>query len=755
MLAVAALSAQAAGYTATCRLTIVLYDSSGQLPLAENGTLPRVALRRLGSTTRLEREATLAGSNVTCTFSGLEPGDYEVAVLWRGIEVYHIANYTLSGNVTLTLRCNASLAYLRLVDGLGRPLPRAKIHLMHQGELKEVGTLTSDEEGVVRCILPFGAYSVSKAEVVVGGLYVQAQPALAVTVKVSGDGAVVLAPDSPPSDTMALSVYPAVIKLLTANGNPLPPSAISHIRAVLRAEEGIAQLSINGSVVRIDQLPKGAYTISFFWEDYLFYELLLNHVSGITNRTVSITVVEDVCVTLCDEAGNPLANASVVVETPWGEGLNYTSNSKGEVRLGCLPQGTYTIKVTYGSGRRAERQLQLGRQSRYRVTLEEFVTILLNFKREGGEGGLPEGLRVRVSLDHEVREYVVGGANDTVWLRTIPAGWLHVVVVWQNVTVAEVRERVVSSRPIEVRCSIWDLKLVFKDMDGEGVEGLELMLVCANGTRRYLRTGEGGELVLRALPGGTYYIEELLWNGTPVKSEARLRWELEGDVAEEVVVKLKTIRVRVLDVLGQSVPGAEVLLVPVAARPPSLSPLALRPTVVLQHSVYVFERVPAEPKDYVVVVRVQGREVVSETITITRDLGEVVLRCSALVLPGGYVVTRHEVPLLLAVVLLSAALAVVAVKYVRLRRLRSMIVEATPGTAPEARRSLAYFRRVLPRREGGQRLAVGETQRSRGLAKVAAGDGAARLVLRPPVKVERYGDVTESEEYEEVEELFE
>ncbi|RLE78056.1 MAG: hypothetical protein DRJ56_00875, partial [Thermoprotei archaeon] len=377
------------------------------------------------------------------------------------------------------------------------------------------------------------------------------------------------------------------------------------------------------------------------------------------------------------------------------------------------------------------------------------------FKREGGEGGLPEGLRVRVSLDHEVREYVVGGANDTVWLRTIPAGWLHVVVVWQNVTVAEVRERVVSSRPIEVRCSIWDLKLVFKDMDGEGVEGLELMLVCANGTRRYLRTGEGGELVLRALPGGTYYIEELLWNGTPVKSEARLRWELEGDVAEEVVVKLKTIRVRVLDVLGQSVPGAEVLLVPVAARPPSLSPLAFRPTVVLQHSVYVFERVPAEPKDYVVVVRVQGREVVSETITITRDLGEVVLRCSALVLPGGYVVTRHEVPLLLAVVLLSAALAVVAVKYVRLRRLRSMIVEATPGTAPEARRSLAYFRRVLPRREGGQRLAVGETQRSRGLAKVAAGDGAARLVLRPPVKVERYGDVTESEEYEEVEELFE
>jgi len=720
-----------------CNLTIIIYDFSGKKPLFEPpSALPLVILQK-GDKQIGQLNATYNQTVTFCKFVGLEPGDYKLAIYWKGILVYRNDNVSMHENVTLTVRCNVSSVTFTIVDGVGNTIPYAKIELYYQETGTQIGNVTADNHGCISSLLPFGYYAIVSAFVNVEEIPFEVPPLNASFIKVNSSGTYILTVRGGVQDYLTLGVFPLSLEILTYKMNSLSSDIAKKIKLVLfKDETELLQLSLNESEVYIKQLPLGTYYVEFFWSGYPFDKKMLNHYSS-TKKSLGINLHERVEMYFVDETGIPLANIKVTIIAPWGEKWNFTTDMQGKIELINVPFGNYTALVQIKDDLPVELTIPVSSSTLYREEIKGFLTITLHLERKSEyDKNLPSGIKLKLFINEKIiNETILNGT--VIVFRNIPKGLLRLYLEWQGVVVGSLEEELMFPKELVARCGIYELGIVLKDLDDELVKGCLVRIHHPNGTQLEQVTDSSGAVRWKYLPNGEYSVV-VMWNGTVVHEE---KIHLFSDLVDKmIVIRLKTFCIKIVDVLGQSVPGAEITLTSLVSE--SNISQVLSPTTTLQSS-FIFKKVFLLTDTYKLTVKVKGTIVKTEVIKLGKGVDEIVVTCPVFTFLGMYIITKYDVPLIIIITITTTLLIFVSIKYWRLLQLRHIFVEGLP----EEERKIKAKTKLL--------VSVPKLRIERKSEEFRE----ARPFFKPPVMKESYGKLEEYEEeyeeYEEYEELFE
>ena len=736
-------------------LTLIIYDYTGKRPLFEPpSTLPLVTVQRVEGGELREQFANYSQTVTVCKFSELGEGEYKVEVFWKGIRVYQNDNVSLHDNVALTICCNVSLASFSVVDGLNKAIKDVKIRLLHQGSITPLGNVTTDREGRIESLLPFGDYAVVASFMNVRGSYLEVPPLKQSFIRVNSSGTYIFTIDGELQRHLVLKVFPLDIELLTDEGSLISPEVLVKLKLTLfRNGEELMRFSLNQSRIRIEQLPSGTYVLKIFWQDYCFDTKSLDHYSNV-RRYLEINLNKIVKVYFVDESNVPLVNANVTIITPWKEKWSLTTDEEGKITLINVPHGNYIMLVRVKEYPQTTLNVTITSLDYYKEKIKGFLTVTLCVVRKSAhDKSLPDGVKLRLFIDGNlINETVV--KESIITLSSVPKGLLRLCLEWQGVVVGDLEELLTSSKEIIVECEVYQMRIVLKDLDDRPLMGCTVRVSHPNGTQIEGITDVNGVVYWKYMPRGKYNVT-VLWNGTVIHEE---EVNLFNDLVDKVIVlRLKTFYIKVVDVLGQSVPGVEVLLKPLITGKVHLKHNAsamLRPTMSLESS-FLFRRVFLPVDTYELTVKVRGIVVEVEIIKLGRDVDEITVKCPVLTLPLGYVITKYDVPLIVVFTIVTVLTVVVSIRYWRLLQLKRIFVEGVPQREEKATLTKATLMSSIKHTTvHGRELLFKLKVRERGLEPKGA-----RSLFRPPVRKESYGRLEEyeeeHEEYEEYEELFE
>lgn len=738
-------------------LTLIIYDFSGKKALFEHpSTLPLVVIQKVGSDELKEKHANYDQTKmiVVCEFSGLEAGEYEVKVLWKGVQVYQNNNVSLHENLTLTIRCNVTLASFTVVDRLNRVVSDVKIKLLHQETVTLLSNVTADHEGRIRSLLPFGDYTVVIAFMSIGNNYVEVSLFKQSFIRANSSGTYVFTIDGKLQKYLTLDVFPLDIELLTNEGIALSPEVIKKLKLILfKNKEELLHFTLNQSRVYVEQLPSGTYTLKIFWCDYCFDVRSLYHSSNV-KQYLKINLNSRVEIRFVDESNIPLVNATVTIITPWREEWNLVTDMQGRVSLMNVPYGNYTVLVRVKEYPQAMLNVIITHLDYYKEIIKGFLTVTLRIVRGSAhDKDLPEGIRLRLSIDESiVNETTL--KKSVITLSNVPKGLLKMRLEWQGIIVGSLEELLTSSKEIVIECEIYKMKIALRDLDNHPIKGCVIKVSHPNGTMIEKITDVNGMIYWKYLPKGEYKIA-VLWNGTVVHEE---EVHLFSDLIDKVIIiKLKTFYIKVVDIISQPIPGVEILLKPLVSEKMlfeyNMSPI-LRPTTSLDSS-FLFRKVFLPIDTYELIVKVRGMIVKVEIVKLGKDVDEIVIKCPVLALPLGYVITKYDIPLIAVFTIIVIMSIMVLVRYWRLIQLKRIFVERVPQKEKRpamSKMTLISSIKQATTRKGGMLAKIKVKEKNLKLE-------GARTLFRPPVKRESYGKLEEFEEeyveYEEYEELFE
>lgn len=738
-------------------LTLIIYNFSGDRALFEPpSTLPLVTIRKIGGESVRQQIAKYNRTVTLCKFDGLDAGEYEVEIFWKGIKVYRNDNVSLYENKTLIAYCNVNLVSFRIVDVINNPIKQARVELLYQETMTQLDNITADYDGYVSTLLPFGDYVIVATYMKVGDVEIKTALLKQSFIRVNSSGTHIFTIDGKVQSCLVLEVSPLDIELLTDDGTPLSLEAIKKLKLmILKDDRDLLCFTLNHSRLYIEQLPSGTYTLKVFWQDYCFDKKLLDHYPN-GGRFIKINLKAFVEVRFVDEADIPLTNATVTVISPWGEKWNFITDSRGGIHLTNIPYGNYMMLVRVKNYPQVTLNVTISSPDFYKERVKELLTITLRITRRGArDTSVPRGIKLVFSVDETLKgETILEGR--TITLSNIPRGVLKLHLMWQGVEVGALEELLTSSGEILVECEIYELRITVTDLDDDAVEGCIVRIEHPNGTRIEQITDANGVVYWKYLPRGEYSIA-IIWSGVVVHKE---KLHLFSDLSDKLVVlKLKTFHIKVIDILNQPVPDTEVILKPIVSKGTSFEyniSSTLYPTATFDSS-FLFEKALLLTDSYKLTVKVGGRVVKTEVVRLGKDVNEITVKCLVLVLPGGYVITKYDIPFISGLVVSITLLVVVLTKYWKLLQLRRVFVEATPSREKVKEEKSLTSKKVL---SGVRHVTIhGKELLAKLKVKEKSEVSKTRAFFRPPVKKESYGVLKEAEEeyeeYEEYEELFE
>ena len=678
-------------------LYLVIYDYNGKHALHENSVLPKVKLLNKESGKALTKTATFNGTHTVCNFLNISQGIYNLKVYWKGVLVYD-KDVNLTQTTTLMVYCNVSKVKFKIVDGIGNSLQNITIELSYYATLIQFTNLTSNEEGDVVSLIPFGKYIISNCYMKINGTEVLVKTIGTYTINVNSNGFSLMVGNQL-ADRVMLDVYPLSFKFLDDDGNVIPGDILKNIRVlVYKTHEDLliynASLSTN---LNLGEMPSDKYEIKMYWEGYLFYHDNINHYDS-SVKIIRLYLNKRIEIQLKSELGEPLSRARVLIICPWNEVINKTADNDGRIILFYVPYGNYTLKIKYKNLPKIQKVLRIDMRDYYTMELKEIVSMFLIVKSLGSKG-LPKGLEIKVYFNNSLIKSIILNKSEEVFrtpLGELAKGPLIIHAYWKGIDVGSVGLIITTSQSVTLYCAIYSLCLRILDLDGAVVKNATVVIKNAqfnNFTLTY-RTDNEGKVLIDYLPKGYYFIS-VYWNEFLLGNKTIL---LNQDLLNErIIVPLKSFMVKVTDVLGQAIPNVKIKIIPYGLSVPSnkLFKLLIREKNTSKGFV-IFKQVPLLTNNYEIKVLRDDKVLYSEIIRIDKSTQEIIVKCPVLLI-GSFILTQ-EIGMILIIIAVSICIVVFALKYYfRVKELKSIIAEPKEVVTERAPPREKRFKKVAKR----------------------------------------------------------
>ncbi|RLF24937.1 MAG: hypothetical protein DRN15_01500 [Thermoprotei archaeon] len=365
-------------------------------------------------------------------------------------------------------------------------------------------------------------------------------------------------------------VYDVTIKILDATGNALPGGKWRINKVELSACE-VKVKHPNGTfietepdskgVIRLENMPKGTYEVRVLWW-------------GVLVKSVDVEILEEeqlievksdvypVKLYITDGAGEPLANTNFTVVFPkLGITFNVTTDENGYIELFGMIEGEYLVELTW-RGEVLRESIRIESPGLVGVKFPIYDLSMRLISKGAGHRPLSRAiiLLYRRIAGREVIVYK--GHSDMhgfVLVPKLPEAMYRAVVLWHNVTVADIPIALDTPLDLSVPCDVYSMKLRLVDLKHRALIRAPIRVKLANGTSITLRSDAGGIVFLSTIPKGEYELE-VLWRNFTVGKRVLTLPGPAGDLEEEIVCNVYDLRIFVKGAIGQPLSEARVTL---------------------------------------------------------------------------------------------------------------------------------------------------------------------------------------------------
>jgi len=631
-------------------------------------------------------EVVSVNGKVICNITNLQPGNYTLKILWKGVIVYEQI-VSLENNTVVVANCSVLSLSVSVVDGGDNPLELSMLLLRDEGGVFNVSSLN----GELKTLLPFGVYTIGAVYYgVPSGRIVRIMPMFNYTVNV-GSGGVNVTAGSETVSKLVFRVYGLTIRL-RYNDKSLLTGRISE-RLLVKIYINNVYIVFEGrpdwkGVVRVGRLPEATYRLEVFLDGIKFYNSTLKH-STEEEIIYVLPISSEVTLQFIDEWFRPVPNSTVILRGPLGFVRRLSTDRYGMAILEDAVEGVYKASLLY-RGVLLNTTFTLRGERLKLVSVKLLVLVL--FVESEGIGGLPDGLVLILESNGVVvnRTVLSAGESHTLTFYGLQKGNYRVSVIWQNVTVYDGVIILDEPKQVDIKCKIYSMKVFVADLDGDPATNIRLFITHPNGSAFPAVPTHSGWVNIRYLPGGVYLIKAVDDHGLLVGEKTIL---LNKDLENEVVrVSTRTVLVKAVGVFGQPLHGVNITFKMFLTNG---TQFILGNGVTDYEGETVFQGLPILDYDYLVDAWL-GKVSIKNLLVQPGLKQEIVLKLDVVAVYGTLVLTTLDVLALSLLIPVSMVVGVVLRWYLRRREISGII---TPVTG-EGAEGETYLSRLATEEEG-------------------------------------------------------
>lgn len=510
-------------------LTVMDYD--GVNPIAG----ARVVIRRLIHYYDVREYVT--PENGTIRIHRLREDDYEVRVYWNSslylqesslVHLGHHSAYELASRGIRTMLFNVGV---RVLDLRERPLDGARVFLDGVELIAENGSALYE-------LVPNGNHSLQAywmgVKLLDEWVWVGYHPTISPEIK-------------KPRFDLILPVDDLVVQAVDSGGAPVGANfTVADPWGILPELEAYSR----SGILNITQLVVGDYRVRAWNCSQVFKTCA--EASGVF-RPGSPSKIElplhSAALRILSRSGVELENASVIFG-----GVEARAGPDGAISFPGIPEGEYPVKVLWRGVEVYDGRIRVSGSGSWEVVAEVYD---LRLELETADGRPLSAWWIFV--DSSGHEYVAERPSDTISLKLLPAGPCNLTIVDErNFTLASLLTRVEELAELEtLKLPVKDLEIRVSWSDGRPLSGARVVLEGLKGLGGEERTDGRGVASFRLMPYANYSVG-IYYPGTSLLLVQR-NVTFEGEPVE-VVVGRAQIMVKVVDKLGNPLPGASLKL---------------------------------------------------------------------------------------------------------------------------------------------------------------------------------------------------
>ncbi|RLE64692.1 MAG: hypothetical protein DRJ47_07110 [Thermoprotei archaeon] len=522
----------------TARVELLISDNTGTRALYDSNLKTGPTIRILNSTNGAGEEvASIQAKPYNSTFSKAVTdltvnNTYIIEVYWLGVKVYHIElNITSTDTRIIIAKTNTTLVQIKLFDSRGvTPLENATVNIYKQ--LSLLASLTSNENGVVEVLLPYGTYRIG--EIYWGDINVK--PSQEIKVEVDAEPYV------------HISINCAVYDLRIVVKNLAGEIMISGVQAKLfRNGVLLSQLSpTTYGDIFFKLLPVGTYVVRIEFDGSLINETI---VFLDEDKYIQVTAEMFPQVTIYIVDGD-----NVVVKDAYlrkiGSQILSPLQGPGQYTLPNVFVGKYEYIVEW-HGKNFTGSISINKTTVYlklplfSLTIDVASESTLNLAE------------FSITVTHLGIRVLNASLNQTpIKVSRLEPGVYHLTVKWYDYTILEEDFTIHNSTFKLLRLPLHKLRMRIVDLNDQVLGNASFLIKLPNGTSLFLQTNEDGFTETIYLPEAQYYCT-VIWRGVEVYEETIL---LKEDLMKTIKTSVGSYIIYLKDLWGNPIRGARVFV---------------------------------------------------------------------------------------------------------------------------------------------------------------------------------------------------